>query len=148
MRFGILPDMGATVRLPRIVGESRARELVLLGDLIDADEALRIGLANRVVADTDLDAATAELAGRLSAQPPIAVRAPGGRSTGRGTAGPRTASPSSSRSRSAASGPGTSPGVSGDGRWPQSAVAGPLHSHVAVGGVCPYGRPSKQRLVS
>jgi enoyl-CoA hydratase/carnithine racemase len=72
MRFGILPDMGATVRLPRIVGESRARELILLGDLIDADEALRIGLANR--ADTDLDAATAELAGRLSAQPPIAVR--------------------------------------------------------------------------
>ncbi len=73
-RFGILPDMGATVRLPRIVGESRARELILLGDVIDADEALRIGLANRVVADADLDAAAAELAGRLAAQPPIAVR--------------------------------------------------------------------------
>ena len=74
MRFGILPDMGATVRLPRIVGESRARELILLGDAIDADEALRIGLANRVVADPDLEAATAELAGRLATQPPIAVR--------------------------------------------------------------------------
>jgi enoyl-CoA hydratase/carnithine racemase len=74
MRFGILPDMGATVRLPRIVGESRARELILLGDVIDADEALRIGLANRLVADGDLDAAAAELAGRLAAQPPIAVR--------------------------------------------------------------------------
>jgi enoyl-CoA hydratase/carnithine racemase len=74
MRFGILPDMGATVRLPRIVGESRARELILLGEVIDADEALRIGLANRVVADEDLDAAAAELAGRLAAQPPIAVR--------------------------------------------------------------------------
>ncbi|HEX3840286.1 MAG TPA: enoyl-CoA hydratase/isomerase family protein [Acidimicrobiales bacterium] len=74
MRFGILPDMGATVRLPRIVGESRARELILLGDAIDAAEALRIGLANRVVADAELDAATAELAGRLAAQPPIAVR--------------------------------------------------------------------------
>jgi enoyl-CoA hydratase/carnithine racemase len=74
MRFGILPDMGATVRLPRIVGESRARELILLGDVIDADEALRIGLANRVVADGDLDAAAAELAGRLAAQPPIAIR--------------------------------------------------------------------------
>jgi enoyl-CoA hydratase/carnithine racemase len=73
-RFGILPDMGATVRLPRIVGESRARELILLGDVIDADEALRIGLANRVVADGDLDAAAAELAARLAAQPPIAVR--------------------------------------------------------------------------
>jgi enoyl-CoA hydratase/carnithine racemase len=73
-RYGLLPDMGATVRLPRIVGESRARELILLGDVIDAAEALRIGLANRVVADGDLDAAAAELAGRLAAQPPVAVR--------------------------------------------------------------------------
>jgi enoyl-CoA hydratase/carnithine racemase len=73
-RYGILPDMGATVWLPRIVGESRARELILLGDVIDAAEALRIGLANRVVAGGDLDAAAAELAGRLAAQPPIAVR--------------------------------------------------------------------------
>jgi enoyl-CoA hydratase/carnithine racemase len=53
-RYGLLPDMGATVRLPRIVGESRARELILLGDIIDADEALRIGLANRVVPGDDL----------------------------------------------------------------------------------------------
>jgi enoyl-CoA hydratase/carnithine racemase len=74
MRYGILPDMGATVRLPRIVGESRARELILLGEVIDAAEALRIGLANRVVADGDLEAAAAELAGRLAAQPPMAVR--------------------------------------------------------------------------
>jgi enoyl-CoA hydratase/carnithine racemase len=73
-RYGILPDMGATVWLPRIVGESRARELILLGDVIDAAEALRIGLANRVVAGGDLDAAAAELAGRLAAQPPIAMR--------------------------------------------------------------------------
>ncbi|MGD0243997.1 MAG: enoyl-CoA hydratase/isomerase family protein [Streptosporangiaceae bacterium] len=73
-RYGILPDMGATVRLPRIVGESRARELILLGDVIDAAEALRIGLANRVVAGADLDAAAAEFAARLAAQPPVAVR--------------------------------------------------------------------------
>src|ERR1700716_297512 len=73
-RYGLMPDMGATVRLPRIVGESRARQLILLGDVIDAAEALRIGLANRVVADTDLDAAAAGLAGRLAAQPPLAVR--------------------------------------------------------------------------
>jgi enoyl-CoA hydratase/2-(1,2-epoxy-1,2-dihydrophenyl)acetyl-CoA isomerase len=73
-RYGLLPDMGATVRLPRIVGESRARELILLGDIIDAAEALRIGLANRVVAGPDLEAAAAELAGRLAAQPPVAMR--------------------------------------------------------------------------
>jgi enoyl-CoA hydratase/carnithine racemase len=73
-RFGLLPDMGATVRLPRIIGEARARELILLGEIIDADEALRIGLANRVVPDHDLEAAAAEFAGRLAAQPPLAVR--------------------------------------------------------------------------
>ena len=66
--------MGATFRLPRIVGESRARELILLGDVIDAAEALRIGLANRVVADGELESAAAELAGRLAGQPPLAVR--------------------------------------------------------------------------
>lgn len=73
-RYGLLPDMGATVRLPRIVGESRARELILLGEVIDAEEALRIGLANRVVGDEDLDAAAASLAARLAAQPPLAIR--------------------------------------------------------------------------
>ena len=73
-RYGLLPDMGATVRLPRIVGESRARELILLGEVIDAEQALRIGLANQVVTGQDLDTAAAGLAARLAAQPPIAVR--------------------------------------------------------------------------
>lgn len=73
-RYGILPDMGATVRLPRIVGESRARQLILLGEVIDATEALRIGLANRVVADDELQSAAVDLASRLAAQPPLAVQ--------------------------------------------------------------------------
>jgi enoyl-CoA hydratase/carnithine racemase len=73
-RFGLMPDMGATVRLPRIIGEARARELILLGEIIDADEALRIGLANKMVPGHDLEAAAAELAERLAAQPPLAVR--------------------------------------------------------------------------
>jgi enoyl-CoA hydratase/carnithine racemase len=73
-RYGILPDMGATVRLPRIVGESRARELILLGEVIDAAEALRIGLASRVVADDDVESAARELACRLAAQPPLAIK--------------------------------------------------------------------------
>lgn len=75
MRYGIMPDMGATVRLPRIVGDGHAREMILLGDSIDAAEAFRIGLANRVVEDDELAKAAQELAGRLSAQPPIAIRA-------------------------------------------------------------------------
>jgi enoyl-CoA hydratase/carnithine racemase len=73
-RYGLLPDMGATVWLPRIVGDGRARELILLGDVIDAAEALRIGLANQVVSGADLDAAAAKLAARLAAQPPLAMR--------------------------------------------------------------------------
>lgn len=73
-RFGLLPDMGATVRLPRIVGTGRALELILFGEVIDASEALRIGLANRVVLDEDLSSAAGELADRLAAQPPIAMR--------------------------------------------------------------------------
>jgi enoyl-CoA hydratase/carnithine racemase len=73
-RFGLLPDMGATARLPRIVGEGRARELILLGEVIDAQEAARIGLANRVVDDADIDAAARQFSERLAAQPPIAIR--------------------------------------------------------------------------
>ena len=59
---------------PGSVGESRARELILLGEVIEAPEALRIGLANRVVDDREVESAAAELAARLAAQPPLAVR--------------------------------------------------------------------------
>jgi len=55
-------------------GEARARELILLGEIVDADEALRIGLANKVVPGPGLEAAAAELAQRLAAQPPLALR--------------------------------------------------------------------------
>jgi len=54
--------------------QRHGRQLILLGDIIDSAEALRIGLANSVVADEDLGAAAAELATRLAAQPPLAVQ--------------------------------------------------------------------------
>jgi enoyl-CoA hydratase/carnithine racemase len=73
-RYGILPDMGATVRLPRIVGDARARELILMGEVIDSAEALRIGLANRVVADSEVLSTATELALRLAGQPPLAIQ--------------------------------------------------------------------------
>ena len=73
-RFGLLPDMGATIRLPRIVGESRAREMMLLGQIIDADEAYRIGLASRVVDVADVEREAAQLAGIIATQPPLAFR--------------------------------------------------------------------------
>lgn len=74
LRLGLLPDLGGTEWLPRIVGLGRAKELVLTGEQIDAAESLRIGLANRVVEPAELDTAAAELAERLAGQPPIAVR--------------------------------------------------------------------------
>lgn len=73
-RFGIMPDMGATIRLPRIVGDGWARELILLGKVIDSAEAYRIGLANWVVEDIDLELAASDMANQLASQPPIALQ--------------------------------------------------------------------------
>jgi len=67
-------DMGATYFLPRLVGFGRATELLLNGDVIDAQEAYRIGLANRVVPHADLDRVVDEYAQRLAAGPPLALR--------------------------------------------------------------------------
>lgn len=72
--LGIIPGGGGTQRLARVVGKQRAMELVLTGRRIEAGEALELGLVNRVVgADRWLEEAL-ELARRVAAQPPIAVR--------------------------------------------------------------------------
>lgn len=65
-------DMGSAYLLPRLVGLSKATELLILGDTIDAATAAELGLAYRVVDDDQLGAATAELAGRLAAGPTLA----------------------------------------------------------------------------
>lgn len=74
VRRGLMPDGGGTWLLPRIVGLGRALELLLTGDLVPADEAHRIGLANRVVPAAELAARTQELAARLAAGPPLVHR--------------------------------------------------------------------------
>lgn len=75
VKLGLLPGYGGTVRLPRLVGRGRALELLLTGAVIDAAEAHRIGLVNRVVpADRLLEEATA-LARTILDQGPLAVRA-------------------------------------------------------------------------
>jgi enoyl-CoA hydratase/carnithine racemase len=73
-KYGILPDLGGTYWLPRIVGPAKAKELIFTAEPIDAEEAYRIGLVNRLVDDADLESAATELAERIASQPPIAVR--------------------------------------------------------------------------
>jgi 2-(1,2-epoxy-1,2-dihydrophenyl)acetyl-CoA isomerase len=71
-RIGLGPDGGASSLLRELVGPAKALELLFLGDLIDANEALRLGLVNRVVAANALAGATAELAERLANGPTLA----------------------------------------------------------------------------
>lgn len=73
-KYGLLPDLGGTYWLPRIVGPAKAKELIFTAETIDAEEALRIGLVNRVVEDADLESAATALAEKIAGQPPIAVR--------------------------------------------------------------------------
>jgi 2-(1,2-epoxy-1,2-dihydrophenyl)acetyl-CoA isomerase len=72
-RRGLSIDFGGSWILPRVVGMHRAKELALLADIIDAGEAERMGLVNRVLPDAELDAFVADWAGRLAAGPPIAL---------------------------------------------------------------------------
>ena len=72
-RRGLTIDFGGSWALPRRVGLHRAKELTLLADIIDATEADRIGLVNRVVSDDTLDKYVTEMATRLAAGPPIAL---------------------------------------------------------------------------
>ena len=74
-RIGLGPDGGASYFLAHLVGTAKALELLYLGDRIDASEALRLGLVNRVVPEDDLAHATADWADRLAAGPPLAYRA-------------------------------------------------------------------------
>ncbi len=74
VKLGIIPGDGGAWLLPRVVGFAKAAEMALTGDALSAAEALSCGLVSRVVPDAELLPAARELAGRIAANPPQAVR--------------------------------------------------------------------------
>lgn len=74
VKLGIIPAAGATYRLPRLLGLGVAKDLIYTGRIVDADECLRIGLANRVVADDAVVDEAVALAEQIAKNGPLAVR--------------------------------------------------------------------------
>jgi len=75
VNVGIMPGAGGTQRLPRIVGKTKAMEMILTGQSISAEEAYRIGLVNKVVPVESLMIETKKMAENIGSKPPISVRA-------------------------------------------------------------------------
>jgi enoyl-CoA hydratase/carnithine racemase len=73
VKFGVIPDVGGSSRLPAVIGLGRAKELIMTARMIDASEAERIGLVNRVAAPDDLERATQRLVDELLANSTLAV---------------------------------------------------------------------------
>lgn len=73
VRIGLMPDGGSTYFLPRLVGYQKAFELMAMGEIIGAQDALRLGLINRVVPFAELDSTVDSVAARLAAAPQVAM---------------------------------------------------------------------------
>jgi 2-(1,2-epoxy-1,2-dihydrophenyl)acetyl-CoA isomerase len=74
IRIGLHPDLGCTYFLPRLVGPAKAAELMMTGEMIAAEEALRLGMVNHVVPDAELMATTLKLAAAIAEKSPLALR--------------------------------------------------------------------------
>jgi 2-(1,2-epoxy-1,2-dihydrophenyl)acetyl-CoA isomerase len=75
VKIGLHPDWGGTWLLPRLVGRSRAFELMVTGRMVEAEEALAIGMVDKVVPAADLAVETQKLASAMAAGPPLAIAA-------------------------------------------------------------------------
>jgi enoyl-CoA hydratase len=73
IKLGIIPGGGGTQRLTRLIGEGKAMELMLTGDMVSAEEAERLGLVNHVYAPEELESKTMELANRIAEMSPVAL---------------------------------------------------------------------------
>ncbi|MDQ1467534.1 MAG: hypothetical protein QOH10_1949 [Actinomycetota bacterium] len=89
LNWGLMPDLGGTVWLPRLVGPAKALELMLTGARVAADELLTLGVVNRVVPRAELDLVVDALVAELVRRPPLAVQ--GAKAAVRGGWGERTA---------------------------------------------------------
>ena len=74
IRIGLFPGWGGTWLYPRVIGLAKAAEMIYTGDFLEADEALRVGALNKLVAKDDLKAATMAMAEKIAKGPPIAMR--------------------------------------------------------------------------
>lgn len=75
LKLEIIPGSGGTQRLPRIIGQARAKEMIFFGEMVDAQKAYDIGLVNKVVPLEELNARAKEWALKLAENPPIAMQA-------------------------------------------------------------------------
>ena len=74
INLGIMPGGGGTQRLTRLIGEGRAMEMILTGDMIGADKALEFGLVNHIFPLKELESKTMELANKIASKAPIALQ--------------------------------------------------------------------------
>lgn len=74
INLGIIPGGGGTQRLTRLIGEGKSMEMILTGDMIDANTALNLGLVNHVYSAADLEIKTMELANKIAEKSPIALQ--------------------------------------------------------------------------
>lgn len=74
VKLGIIPGFSGTYRLPKLIGQGMAKEMIYSGKIYDADDALRVGLVNRVVAPEELIPVVTELAVCIAANAPVALR--------------------------------------------------------------------------